>query len=134
MSRRSYYIFGGLTALLSLLASLYMLLGIMVLVGDFTGSAGEAPPRLFGWIFIAIGAGAMTLGLTLAILMILTGRWIAARRRRVFCLVVAGLCCLSFPLGTALGVFTIVVLVRDSVVTAFEGPADATTTVQGPSG
>jgi len=38
-----------------------------------------------------------------------------ARKNRMFSLVTAGLNCLSFPLGTALGVFTFIVLNRDSV-------------------
>lgn len=37
------------------------------------------------------------------------------RQARVFSLIVAGLNCLSIPLGTTLGVFTIVVLCRNSV-------------------
>jgi hypothetical protein len=46
---------------------------------------------------------------------ILSGRFIAKRRRKLFSLIVAGLSCLSFPLGTALGVFTFIVLLRDTI-------------------
>jgi hypothetical protein len=49
---------------------------------------------------------------------IYSGRSIANRKRRVFSLVVAGIDCLvmcPIPLPLALGVFTIVVLMRDSV-------------------
>src|ERR1700693_2585376 len=45
----------------------------------------------------------------------LSGLWILARKNRMFSLVVAGLNCLHIPLGTVLGVFTMMVLMRDSV-------------------
>lgn len=45
----------------------------------------------------------------------ISGLCISARRHRVFSLIVAGIDCLFVPLGTVLGVFTMVVLVRDSV-------------------
>lgn len=40
---------------------------------------------------------------------------IRARKHRMFSIVVAGLNCIHVPLGTALGAFTIIVLLRDSV-------------------
>ena len=45
----------------------------------------------------------------------LSARFIKERRHRMFSLVVSGLNCLHIPLGTLLGVFTIIVLGRDSV-------------------
>jgi len=41
----------------------------------------------------------------------------------MFCLIVAGIICIFMPLGTILGVFTIIVLVRPSVKAMFEGQA-----------
>ena len=38
---------------------------------------------------------------------------------RTFCLIIAGLECISFPLGTLLGVFTLITLNRESVKTLF---------------
>ena len=40
-------------------------------------------------------------------------------RARTFCLVVAGFNCVNMPLGTILGVFTIVVLLRPAVTARF---------------
>ncbi len=51
---------------------------------------------------------------------IIAGRSIARRERWMFCILVAAFCCGSMPFGTALGVLTIVVLVRPSVKTVFE--------------
>jgi len=49
------------------------------------------------------------------ILNLISGLNIRARRNRVFSLVVAGVNCLQFPFGTVLGIFTIIVLGRNSV-------------------
>jgi magnesium-transporting ATPase (P-type) len=46
---------------------------------------------------------------------ILSGIFLLQRKNRMFSLVVAGLDCLQIPFGTALGVFTFIVLLRDSV-------------------
>jgi hypothetical protein len=56
---------------------------------------------------------------------LLSGLWIRARRNRVFSLVVAGINCFQVPLGTALGIFTIIVLMRDSVRELYEARQDA---------
>jgi hypothetical protein len=41
------------------------------------------------------------------------------RKRRVFSIVVAALLCTNFPFGTILGVLTIIVLCRQSVMEAY---------------
>ena len=51
--------------------------------------------------------------------MYLTGSSLKQRRRRTLCFVVACLMLPSFPLGTILGVFTIIVLRRPSVQELF---------------
>jgi hypothetical protein len=43
-----------------------------------------------------------------------------ARKYRTFSMVVAGIDCLHMPFGTVLGVFTIIVLIRDSVRQLYE--------------
>jgi len=50
-----------------------------------------------------------------AILNVISGVCLRARKGRTFSLVVAGINCLHIPLGTVLGVFTLIVLLRDSV-------------------
>ncbi|WP_143184349.1 hypothetical protein [Rubritalea squalenifaciens] len=51
------------------------------------------------------------------VLNILSARAMSQRKSRVLSLVTAGMNCLAMPLGTILGVFTFVVLCRDSVKT-----------------
>lgn len=50
---------------------------------------------------------------------IVAGYFIRQRKHRIFCIVVAGVNCAFFPLGTVLGVFTLVVLFRESVKNMF---------------
>jgi hypothetical protein len=69
----------------------------------------------FGWLFIIVGSTVLLFGWTCGILTIVSGRSIKRRRWRLFSLVIAGICCLNMPLGTVLGVFTFIVLLRDSV-------------------
>ena len=54
------------------------------------------------------------------VLNVISGLSLRARKRRTLSLVVAGLNCIHIPLGTGLGVFTIIVLLRDSVRELYE--------------
>jgi len=54
-----------------------------------------------------------------AALVITTARFLARRRHYLFCLVMAAIECAYMPFGTVLGVFTIIVLMRDSVKQLF---------------
>jgi len=65
----------------------------------------------FGWIF--------------AVIIFLTGRFLAKRKRYMFCLVIACVECLFMPFGTVLGVFTIIVLMRPSVKELFTVPLES---------
>ena len=114
----AHYVMAGLTALFALLPLLHVGLGLMMLFdpGQFGGKGGQEPPPAFlGWFFVAIGSAFILLGQTCAFCLFLSGRWMKQRRRYLFSFVVACIACALFPFGTALGVFTILVLSRDSV-------------------
>ncbi len=49
----------------------------------------------------------------------LSARWLTRRKNRFFSLLVAGFNCLNIPLGTALGVFTIIVLQRPAIARSY---------------
>jgi hypothetical protein len=66
---------------------------------------------IFKWFYLAFGIWFVISG----VLNLISGLCLRARKGRTFSLVVAGINCLHIPLGTVLGVFTIVVLIRDSV-------------------
>jgi Na+-driven multidrug efflux pump len=84
-------------------------------------NAPNAPPigpvfEMVKWVFIVCGLFA----LLACFLNVLSGYCLSARKNRAFSLVVAGLNCLNMPLGTILGAFTFVVLLRDSVRDIYE--------------
>ena len=54
------------------------------------------------------------------VLNVMSGLFLRQRRNRGFSIFVAALNCLHIPLGTTLGVFTIIVLMRDSVRESYE--------------
>ena len=122
-----YYVLAGLGLLFGCLGLVYVGGGTLLafLPEDTFASDPDAPPaaavHAAGWIVIVIGALATVLQLTGSLLLVLTGRFIAARRHRMFCLIVAGLTCLHVPLGTALGVCTFIVLSRERVIALFGG-------------
>jgi hypothetical protein len=112
-----HYVVGGLTALFSCMFLFHVVMGIAMLCGAFDGDA--APPRFMAWMFIVFPSLLVLAGWTLSGFMVAAGRKIKKRTSYTFCLVVAGIECIVMPFGTVLGVFTLVVLSRESVKTLF---------------
>jgi hypothetical protein len=94
-------------------------MGIAMLNGAFDGK--DAPPKFMAWFFIVLPSVFILIGWTLACFIIAAGRRLKRCVSRMFCLVIAGLECILMPFGTLLGVFTIVVLMKDSVKQIFAG-------------
>ena len=72
------------------------------------------PEQIFAlmkWFYLAGTVWFVSSG----VLNLISGLGLRARKGRTFLLVVAGINCLHIPAGTVLGVFTMVVLLRDSV-------------------
>jgi hypothetical protein len=81
----------------------------------------QSPPpaeffAIFRWFYLVFAVWLVASG----VLNLISGMCIRARKHRTFSLIVAGINCVHIPLGTALGVFTIIVLVRDSVRELYE--------------
>lgn len=120
-----HYVLGGMAVL-----GLGFLLLHWLLMDTFIGnpemwkdSSGKGPPpppkeffAVFKWFYLFMGVMIVVSGAA----NVISGFAIRARRWRIFSMVVAGINCLFFPFGTALGVFTFVVLLRESVVEAYE--------------
>jgi hypothetical protein len=124
-----HYVLAGIVALVACVPMIHLAFGLVFLFAPEVfqdPSGGGPPPLLFGLLFTILPGVIILLGWTLALCLFLAGRFLARYRHHTFCLVVAGVGCLFMPLGTVLGVFTIIVLIRPSVEALFAR------TVQGP--
>jgi hypothetical protein len=110
-----HYVVAGLGGLFSLLSLFYITMGMLMLSGRMANPNSEPADRVFGGMFVAMGTIFLVVGLGISLCIALAGRYLSQRRRYMFCLVIAALCCAFFPFGTVLGVFTIVVLQKESV-------------------
>ena len=117
-----YYVNAGINALFSCFALMYVVIGALLLSNPTVfGKGGGGPPAIVGYIVTTLGGVLLLLGLGFSSCLALTGRFLAQRRHRLFCLVIAGINCLFLPYGTVLGVFTFMVLMRPSVQALFAG-------------
>jgi hypothetical protein len=113
-----HYVVAGLAALFSFFPLLYTTVGVIFIFAVWHGTAkpGEdLPPEFLGWIFAVLGALLFLIGIAMTICILIAGRSLALRKRYSFAFVMACIECLFIPFGTILGVFTIVVLSRESV-------------------
>jgi len=105
-----HYVLAGITALFSLIPIIHVVIGFMLLNGQFAEAQGSPPPGWMGWLFVLVGSTFILVGLAFAFCLFLTARHIRHRQQYTFVIVVAAVECLFVPLGTILGVFTIIVL------------------------
>jgi hypothetical protein len=117
------YVVGAIALVLGLCPSLHLVIGILMLVRPESWQP-EPPPPGMGWIFAILGGGMIALAWTLGLLLLLKGRCMRRHRHYVYCFAVAAASCLFLPLGTVLGVLSIIVLTRPGAKALFgRGPA-----------
>jgi hypothetical protein len=122
----AFYIAGGLTiftvSFLLIHFTLFLVLGLNPHLFDHSTPGGRhdtpPPPGLFLGFAGLLGL-IILLGWIFGAFQIYAGRCLRARRNYLLILVVAGVECIFIPWGTALGVFTILVLQRLSVRALF---------------
>jgi len=117
-----HYIVGGLGSLMACLPLIQASLGALILFSThphFGNPPDNLPASWFGILFLFLGGGLFLLRKALAISVILSGRFIAKRKRYNFVFVIACIQCLFIPFGTLLGIFTLIVLTRPSVKVLF---------------
>jgi len=114
-----YFILGPLLMLFGSLPILHVVLGVIMLAGS--NRAGSDAPLWVGLIFIVLGGTFVLIAWAIGCLLIYAGFQLRRRQRRMFCVVIAAILCAFFPFGTALGVFTLIVLFRPSVQALYGG-------------
>jgi len=120
-----HYVVAGLTALIGCLPILHVGFGLFFTFAPddwFDGKDGP-PPRWFGLIFVFFGCLVIAGFWTFAACLFASARFLAQRKHYMFCLVMAAIACTCQPWGTVLGIFTIIVLMRDSVKQLFASSA-----------
>jgi hypothetical protein len=115
-----FYVYAALTALFACFPFIHLFIGIAMVTGSFE-SEKNPPPAAVGWIFIGAASIFILMGFALAICSFLAGKYLKQQTKYTFCFVMAVINCMFAPLGTLLGIFTIIVLLRDSVKPLFNG-------------
>ncbi|QGZ89200.1 hypothetical protein GQR42_06000 [Microcystis aeruginosa FD4] len=111
-----HYIMGGILAFFFLFPLIHFTIGLLIITESISvHSSGNLPPQAAGYFFAVVGGLFFILGEVFAIATIVSGRFLKRRQRYWFSFVMACILCSFTPLGTILGVFTIIVLSRQSV-------------------
>jgi hypothetical protein len=122
-----HFIWAGLIAMTGLIGIIYIPMGIFMIRASAAvpppgaGGGGGPPPTFMGYLFLGLGAAFILFGVIGGLLVALAGWNLTRRKGWTFCFVIACLSCMNAPLGTALGVCTILVLNRQSVKDLFAG-------------
>jgi hypothetical protein len=120
-----WYILAGLYAVVGVATGLYIYFGVMIVAGSVPTRGGASGPAV-GYSLLGLGIGLLLFYGVYAYLAYLTARSLVEYRRWKFVFGMAvALCVLGGIPILVLGVFTIVVLSRDSVKAQFArgGPA-----------
>jgi len=113
-----HYVFAGLIALLFCIPFIHFGLGISLVVG---GVAEEAPALgVMGVTFALLAGFIILVGWVMAFLVFKAGKNLAKQENYQSCMIGAGILCIFIPLGTFLGVFTLVALQEDSIKEIFK--------------
>jgi hypothetical protein len=129
-----YWISAGVTAVCSVFGLFYVLMGAFFgfAMSQVPVKPGQEPPAGIGLFFALIGAVVFAACVALVILKARTALCLKNRRSRVFCMVTGGISCLFMPWGTVLGVCTLLVLQRPSVIALFDSTRAQSPSVEPP--
>jgi len=117
-----HYVIGGIIAFFSCFPIIYLIMGIAMLaipISETSSSNGSGPPAFMAWFFILISLSFILAGWSVAACLIYAGICLNKLEKYTFCLIIAAIACTFMPLGTILGVCTIIVLIRPAVKNLF---------------
>ncbi len=112
-----HYVAAGMAAMFACIPFIHFFMGLALATGAFPDTNTEA--RTMGLVIMLMAGLIILFGWVFAALVAFAGRSLQQRKRYTFCLVMAGIECIFMPVGTVLGVFTIIVLLRDGVKALF---------------
>src|ERR1035437_470809 len=111
-----HFVWAGLCGFFGLFPCIHIVMGILLLNGKLSDPGRPPVPdeAVIGWMFVIMGSAFVLCAETVAVLTLLSGFSIIKRRRRTLVLITAGLNCIFMPIGTVLGIFTLIVMLRPS--------------------
>lgn len=116
-----HYVLAGLTAFMGLLPLLYVLIGAFAVGASILHEAGEGAHAVMitGAMLVAFGLLLAIVIFAFAFVKFLVARFLVRHQNYTFCLIYAIVELLFVPLGTVLGIFTLIVLSRPHIKSAF---------------
>lgn len=114
-----FKIYAAINALFACIPFIHLFLGIMMVTGRMNDGINQ-PPAAFGWFFIVFASIFILVGWTFSACNFYAGRFLKERRKHTFCFVMSCINCASVPFGTVVGIFGIIILMRDSVKNIFQ--------------
>lgn len=113
-----HFVLAGLIALVACIPLIHLAGGLFMLFG---GVAEQEPGlSVAGGFFTLFAGGIILVGWVIAFLVFRAGRSLDRQENYQQCLIAGAILCLFMPLGTILGVFTLVTLSREEVKRLFE--------------
>lgn len=117
-----HFVMAGFSAagLLFILAHFAIMRAVFTNPDMWKNQQGGSPPpdeffAIFQWMYLFIGLFILAIGIG----NFLSALYLRKKKNRTFSMIVAGINCMNMPLGTVLGVFTFIVLLRNSVREAY---------------
>ncbi|HEY4156705.1 MAG TPA: hypothetical protein VGM29_01365 [Polyangiaceae bacterium] len=111
-----HFVYAGIIAFTGILLVAYLVIAAALVASTSSAakpSAGEA--AVVGTVFIVIFGSLILLLWVKAALLVYSGLSLRKLERKLLSQIVAVLACINLPFGTALGVYTLVVLSRPSI-------------------
>jgi hypothetical protein len=100
-----------------------MFVGMSAAISSASEHAKDRPPPEFLWLFGGMGLLFVVAAAVTALLLGFAGWCLRERKAWIYCMVVAAISLIHMPIGTVLGVFTIIVLMRPEAKALFAGAA-----------
>ena len=113
-----HYVIAGLVALVSCIPLIHLTVGISFLVGAI--STDEPAMGVAGAFFVVIASVIILVGWGMAFFIFNAGKNLDRQTKYQMCMIGGALLCIFMPLGTILGVFTLLALQDQQVKELFE--------------
>jgi len=125
-----HYVWAGFNVISLLMALFYIAMGFAMATGaiddinqgveEFEGLRQQPQmPPIFGWIMVMFGTIGLLIGSVFCFAEYKAGQYLKQRTNHTYCVVIAAIECCFMPLGTILGVFTLITLMKPDVKEMF---------------